>query len=127
MEFNEREPIYLQIIDDFKQKFANGTYQPGQEIPSRRDLAAQLRVNPNTVQRAYREMEEMNLIKTLRGQGSFLTDDASVARTIREEMVNRLVSDFVRKMSALGRSAADILSDLKLYLDSKGSDPVDHD
>lgn len=59
--FNKREPIYLQVIKDFKVKIVSGQLQPGQEVPSRRELATQLKINPNTVQRAYKEMEEERL------------------------------------------------------------------
>lgn len=116
MEFNDREPIYLQIIEDFKRKFINGTYKPGEEIPSRRELAKDLGVNPNTVQRAYREMEDMNLIKTLRGQGSYMTEDVNVLKSIQEEMVSHMVLKFIEDMKALGKSDEDILNYMKKYL-----------
>ena len=62
--FNNRDPVYLQVIRNFKEKIAIGELVPGDEIPSRRELANMLKINPNTAQRAYKEMEEQGLIHT---------------------------------------------------------------
>ena len=62
--FNNRDPVYVQVIRHLKEQIAKGFYEPGQEIPSRRELANQLKINPNTAQRAYKEMEEQGLIFT---------------------------------------------------------------
>ncbi|GAA3405884.1 GntR family transcriptional regulator [Paenibacillus hodogayensis] len=120
MEFNQKEPIYAQIIDDIKLKFMNGTYKPGQEIPSRRELAKNLGVNPNTIQRAYREMEDMNLIVTARGQGSFMTGDIAVLDQLREEALNATLRESVDMMRSFGKSNEEILLLVKTYLE-KGS------
>ncbi|WP_239616666.1 GntR family transcriptional regulator [Cohnella mopanensis] len=120
MEFNQKEPIYAQIIDDIKIKFINGTYRPGQEIPSRRELAKELGVNPNTIQRAYREMEDMNLIVTARGQGSFMTNDLYVLDTLREEAMNHAVSQSVELLRSFGKPDEEILDAIRRYL-ARGS------
>ena len=62
---NDREPVYLQIIRYIKQKVVRGELNPGDTIPSRREMAQILKVNPNTVQKSYKEMEEMGIINTL--------------------------------------------------------------
>ncbi|TDF95038.1 GntR family transcriptional regulator [Paenibacillus piri] len=120
MEFNQKEPIYTQIIDDIKIKFINGTYQPGQEIPSRRELAKRLGVNPNTIQRAYREMEEMKLIITARGQGSFMTSDTSILDALREEALEATVSQSIELLRSFGKSDEEIATAIHKYLE-KGS------
>ncbi|MCR8630679.1 GntR family transcriptional regulator [Paenibacillus radicis (ex Xue et al. 2023)] len=117
MEFNQKEPIYTQIIDDIKVKLINGTYQLGQEIPSRRELAKTLGVNPNTVQRAYREMEDMKLIITARGQGSFITTDMIILETLREEALNAAVSQSIDMLRSFGKSDSEILDTMKRYLE----------
>ncbi|MGI6102343.1 MAG: GntR family transcriptional regulator, partial [Bacillota bacterium] len=60
-------PIYQQMIDEVKRAIARGELKPGDKLPSHRDMAQEIRVNPNTVQRAYREMEQGGLVQTLRG------------------------------------------------------------
>lgn len=74
-------PIYLQMIRHVKQGLAAGTVQNGDELPSRRILSAMLAVNPNTVQKAYRQLEEEGLIQSRPGAGSHITAPGS--RSIR--------------------------------------------
>ncbi|WP_409343828.1 GntR family transcriptional regulator [Paenibacillus sp. MBLB4367] len=121
MEFNQKEPIYSQIIDDIKTKFITGTYRLGQEIPSRRELAKTLGVNPNTIQRAYKEMEDMNLIVTVRGQGSLMTGDAGMLQALRQEAMDTAIRDCVAALRSLGSSDVDILDSLKAYLEGSKS------
>ncbi len=107
--FDQSIPIYLQIIDEIKRLVATGTLQPGDKLPSQRDLAAELKVNANTVQRAYREMELLGLVETLRGQGTFICDDHQIVESTRKEMLTNLVNDFLQSMRSLGCSEQEIL------------------
>lgn len=109
IDFNTSVPIYLQIIEEFKRKIAIGVLSPGDKIASQRDLAADLRVNANTVQRAYREMEILGLVETLRGQGTFVCQGQGIVERTRREMLSNLVDDFVQAMQALGLSEEDTL------------------
>ena len=68
LDYRDAKPIYIQIIDDFRSQIAAGILQPGDKLPSVRELA----INPNTIQRAYREMEQMGMIQTLPGKGCFV-------------------------------------------------------
>lgn len=102
LDFDVSKPIYQQIIDEFRRAIARGQLNPGERIVSQRELAQQARVNPNTVQRAYREMEQMGLTETLRGQGSFIRQDPTLLRSIKEEMAQEAVMHFVSEMRALG-------------------------
>ncbi|UVI27575.1 GntR family transcriptional regulator [Paenibacillus spongiae] len=120
MEFNSKEPIYSQIIDDIKIKFINSTYKLGQEIPSRRELAKKLGVNANTIQRAYREMEDMNLIVTARGQGSYMTNDPAMLEALREEAIHRAVSQSIELLRSFGSTDDEILERITSYL-NRGS------
>ncbi|HHT69700.1 MAG TPA: GntR family transcriptional regulator [Firmicutes bacterium] len=104
MDFSTSIPIYLQIIDEFKRQIVTGTLKPGDKIPSQRDLAAEIKVNANTVQRAYREMEILGLVETLRGQGTFVCQNHGIVEETRNEMLTNLVDDFVRAVQALGLS-----------------------
>ena len=73
VDLKTRVPIYRQVLDNFKRKIYAGELTQGERIPSIRDLAKQLGVNPNTVQKAYRELEEKGYFYTVQGQGSFIS------------------------------------------------------
>jgi len=93
--FNSRDPLYLQVIRYFKEQIATGRLQAGQVIPSRRELGAQMKINPNTAQRAYKEMEEQLLIITEGNSPSRITSDAAVLRKIRSELLADAVNAFL--------------------------------
>ena len=84
---NDREPVYLQIIRYIKQQVVRGELNPGDTIPSRREMAQLLKVNPNTVQKSYKEMEEMGIINTIKSYQSFYrkyeSDKCKERRTYR--------------------------------------------
>lgn len=113
MEFNNSQPIYKQIIDDFKKKLIRRELKEGDKIPSQREYAEQVRVNPNTVQRAYREMESMNMVETLRGQGTFISISADRLEEIKMEMAINLVDYFISEMKSLGYSREDMFKVLE--------------
>ncbi|MBO2521430.1 MAG: GntR family transcriptional regulator [Clostridia bacterium] len=102
LRLDQHSPIYQQIIDEFKRAIARGELKPGDRIPSQRELASMVQVNPNTVQRAYREMEQLGITETLRGQGTFVTQDAGLVDSVRREMAERALVSFVQEMNALG-------------------------
>lgn len=95
-------PIYLQIIDEVKRAVARLALKPGDRIPSQRELAQTLRVNPNTVQRAFREMEVLGLVETARGEGTFIKDNPVLLARLRSEMARDAVLTFVREIRGLG-------------------------
>ena len=78
--FKSGIPIYLQIVDQIKDAAASGALQPGEALPSIRPLAEELRVNRNTVAKAYSELESLGVIETLPGRGCFLKENHSVLR-----------------------------------------------
>ena len=96
--FNKRDAVYVQVIHHFKQLIAKGELEPGQQIPSRRELANDLKINPNTAQRAYKEMEEEGLIYTESNQPSRVTQDTALIETMRNEIVLEAVRTFVGAM-----------------------------
>ncbi|WP_277631450.1 GntR family transcriptional regulator [Atopococcus tabaci] len=96
--FNKRDPIYVQVIQDFKEKIAAGVLQPGQQVPSRRELASQYKINPNTVQRAYKEMEAEKLIFTAGNSPSRITEDQSILKAVRREWIDQAVTEFVESI-----------------------------
>ena len=88
MHFDPARPIYLQVMEEIKKRTVRGEYAPGGRLPSVRDLAREIGVNPNTVARVSLELEREGFIDTRRGQGSYVTDD-----TARIERERNLLAD----------------------------------
>ncbi|EGQ26087.1 MULTISPECIES: GntR family transcriptional regulator [Sporosarcina] len=101
VKFNNRDPVYVQVIRHFKEQIASGYFEPGQEIPSRRELANQLKINPNTAQRAYKEMEEQGLILTEGNLPSRISKDEQVLEMVREELILEAVDTFVHSIRSI--------------------------
>lgn len=118
MDFDLARPIYQQIIEDYKKMMIRGELRQGDKILSQREYAEKARINPNTVQRAYREMENMKLVETLRGQGTFVCIDQVQLELIRSEMAASVIELCVAEMTALGFSDGEIRERLEQVLDS---------
>ena len=89
--FKSGMPIYLQIVDQIKAAAASGALQPGEALPSIRPLAEELRVNRNTVAKAYSELESQGIIETLPGRGCFLKENHSALRKgVRRELIEEI-------------------------------------
>ncbi|MGL4821091.1 MAG: GntR family transcriptional regulator [Bacilli bacterium] len=101
MKFNDREPIYTQIVREFKRQIVRGERSPGETIPSRRELAGLWRVNANTVQRAYKEMEDCGMIETERNFQSKITTDAHTLSQFRTELIEEAVRQFGEALAAI--------------------------
>jgi GntR family transcriptional regulator len=102
LNFNSPKPIYLQMVDEVKKALARGELSPGDKIPSHKERAQISQVNPNTVMRAYQEMERVGLTETLRGQGTFIKNDPAMLLSIRSEMAQAAVHQFIEEMRGLG-------------------------
>ena len=87
LDYRDARPIYGQILDGIRQQIHTGILRPGDKLPSVRELAYELTINPNTIQRAYRELEAAGFIATVPGKGCFVCDqpDAQVAQ--RQELL----------------------------------------
>ncbi len=99
--FDPTRPIYLQIMEWLKRQAARGELRPGDQVPSVRELAQRLQVNPNTVARAYRELEREGFLYTLRGQGTFITRDAQQIARERQRLIQEALSRFLRALQDL--------------------------
>jgi DNA-binding transcriptional regulator YhcF (GntR family) len=115
-EFDENIPIYMQIMDLIKKQMISEEILPGEKLPSVRDMSKRLEVNPNTVQRAYVEMEREMLVYTKRGQGTFIVDEPEVILKLRQKMVIDKVATFIREMEAFGFSHDELLKVIESYL-----------
>lgn len=117
---NTRAPVYIQVMRYFKEKIATGELEPGEEIPSRRQLAQQMKINPNTVQRAYREMEEQDLIYTEGNLPSRITKDETVLKAVREELVLEAVHTFISSVRSINVPLDEALSLVKKNYEEQG-------
>src|SRR5699024_11005360 len=99
--FNTRDPMYIHVISHFKEQQSTSMLEAGQDNPSLRELANQLKINPNTVQRAYKEMEDEGLIYTERNLPSKITRDSSVIESVREELLLSAVDSFIEAVRPL--------------------------
>ena len=114
--FDDRMPIYRQIILQFNRAFVRGDIKAGERIPSIRELSTLIRVNTNTVQRVYQEMERDGLISSKRGTGYFITEDVSMMEKTRHDLALDSLRRFLEEMRALGCSDREILDELKSYM-----------
>ena len=87
---HDPKPLYEQIMDNYRRLIVSGGISPGEQLPSVRELATQLAINPNTIQRAYRELESEGYIITLPGKGSFVTRSPAVDESRMELLWSRL-------------------------------------
>lgn len=117
--FDESIPIYVQIMQGVMWDVAVGTLAPGDKLLSVRDLAKDARTNPNTVQRAYMELERMGIVETQRGQGTFIKASPRLAKEVRSEVTATAVRSFISEMRRLRYSNEEIVG-----LVSQGLDEV---
>lgn len=101
-------PIYLQIIERVQMDIITGRYQPGDKLPSVRDLAQEAAVNPNTMQKALSELERSGLIYSQRTSGRFITEDKELIHQMKKELAAAEVSAFVAHMKQLGITPEEI-------------------
>ena len=111
-QFNSNRPIYIQIVDEIELRILNGTYEMGMRLPSVRDLAVLAAVNPNTMQRALAELEEMGLVTTQRNTGRTVTTDETAVSRARDIKADLLAETFMMQMKALGLSRKEVLERL---------------
>ncbi|GEM47685.1 GntR family transcriptional regulator [Deinococcus cellulosilyticus] len=100
--FDQTRPIYLQLMEDIMSRAVRGELKPGDKIPSARDFAQEKLVNPNTVVRAYQELERIGFIQTRRGLGSFITEDYSRIQEAREDLASQAIERLLQELRKLG-------------------------
>ena len=103
LDYRDARPIYAQIVEGFRGQIAAGILEAGDRLPSVRELASQLTINPNTIQRAYRELESEGWIVSVSGKGCFVCD--AVPKAPREN--EKLLEEFDRVTAALLASGTD--------------------
>ncbi|MGM0396977.1 MAG: GntR family transcriptional regulator [Bacillota bacterium] len=102
MNFDNGLPIYLQIVEIIKSRIVTGVLKSGEKLPSVRDLATELKVNPNTILRSYGELERQSIVFTQRGMGTFVTEEIKVLEGLKDSMAREKVISFMEDMERLG-------------------------
>jgi GntR family transcriptional regulator len=107
-------PVYRQLIDQVQGAIAIGTLRPGDQLPTVRHVAVELEINPNTVLRAYREMEIRGVLDTQQGTGTFIAErQAAPTRNGRDRQLAQLAADFVSRAGASGYTVNDLVEALQ--------------
>ena len=115
MEFKMNVPIYLQVIEDIKNKIINREIQMGEKLPSSRELALMYEINPNTAARVYTEMERMGIAYMKRGVGTFVAEDGDLIKKMKEEKLEETIKEFIERISSLGYSLDEIWEQVEKY------------
>lgn len=112
-DFDNNLPVYLQLVEQLELYIISGQFSPGDRLPSVRELAAQAKVNPNTMQKALQELEDKRLIITKRTNGKFVTDDYKFICRQREKLAQQKITNFICEMQEIGFSYHEIVEILQ--------------
>lgn len=107
--FKDGIPIYSQIVEQMKLHIASGAYKMGDKLPSVRDLAVEAGVNPNTMQRAFAELERDGLLHSERTRERFITEEENVLGNMKKELGRNFIREMFENMKKLGMSNDEIL------------------
>lgn len=110
LDFHSGLPIYTQIVNQVQSQLANGILKPGDQLPTVRALAGELRINFNTVARAYRILDEARIISTQQGRGTYITEipPPETTEKLRQESLAELTQRFINEAIRLGFSGREI-------------------
>ena len=111
IDYQDSRPIYEQIVESFKVQIFKGILQADEQMPSVRSLAMELSTNPNTVQRAYSELERQGFIYTVKGRGNFVKGDDTLKITRKQEVIDEIV-DLLVEANGIGIPYDEVLSEI---------------
>lgn len=117
MDFNNGAPIYSQIAEHIKRNIASGELSPGDKVAAVRELAVEMGVNPNTMQKALAALEQESLLFTERTSGRFVTSDIELISKLKLDMLEKEVERFVQGIRALGCTREEALAALNKILE----------
>ena len=110
IDFRSGIPIYLQVVERIKERIASGRLKPGDQLPTVRSMALELRVNFNTIARAYRILDEVGIISTQQGRGTYILEmpPPEVAENLRQQSLEALTQRYISDVVRLGSSPNEI-------------------
>jgi GntR family transcriptional regulator len=124
--YQDSRPIYEQIVENFKTQMYKGILQEGDQMPSVRSLAVELSTNPNTVQKAYTELERQGFIYTVKGRGNFVKGDVLLKENKKNELVRQIVRLFSEAVE-IGFPVDELISEIKEHLENIRNGEEKHD
>lgn len=119
-EFHATKPIYLQVADRICYSIVRGEIRSGDKLPSVREMAVEMGVNPNTIQRTYAEIERDGIVETKRGQGTFVKNDPALIASLRMRIQTEIMETFVENMKEIGLSKPEMLAAVQGFLKERG-------
>ena len=108
LDYRDARPIYEQVRDNLRRLMVSGAIQEGEKLPSVRSLASNLAINPNTIQRAYMQLEQEGLIYPVKGTGNFIADSEEVRKLSKASYIKELKT-LIRKGKAMGMEAEELI------------------
>jgi len=125
LDFRSDEPLYVQIAHQMEQLVGKGELKLGDQLPTVRELATELRINFNTVARAYRVLDESRLISTQRGRGTYIWEQPTdeTIKQLKMKSLEELATNYLNETSRLGFSLDDAIEELK-YIQGTGAQPA---
>mgnify|MGYP004522768451 CR=1 FL=1 len=102
--FDNERPIYIQLVEMIRIDIVSGKFKKGQKLPSVRELALIMKVNPNTMQKALAELENEKLIYTERTNGKFVTEDEKMIEKTKKQLAQEKVNNYLNSMESIGIS-----------------------
>ena len=120
IKFDDKAPIYVQVMESIKRDIVIGRLKEGDKLPSVREMSSELKVNPNTIQRAYQELERENLTYTQRGTGNFVKGDRMMIMELKKQMARRSINVFIGDMKNLGFTPDEIAHIVSEELNKEG-------
>ncbi|MCS1352542.1 GntR family transcriptional regulator [Mechercharimyces sp. CAU 1602] len=114
--FDGSQPIYLQLAHRIQRQVISGELQPGEKLPSVRELALQVNLNPNTVSQSYKELQREGVVEMRRGQGTFITDDQERLEQLRHQLCSHEMELFFAKMKEMGFEPQEIMHTLSQFI-----------
>ncbi|MCF6464898.1 GntR family transcriptional regulator [Clostridium sp. Cult2] len=119
MNFDDNLPIYIQIMNLIKSKMVSGEISGGDKLPSVREFSKELKVNPNTIQRAYQELEREELVFTQRGMGTFVIEDTEIINKLKKNMATEVINEFLMEMKKLGFTPSEIIDIVSEWIEEE--------
>lgn len=108
--FNNSVPIYQQVMNEIQLRIIRGKYSPGEKLPSVREMAEEASVNPNTMQKAFVELERIGLVYSKRTSGRFITEDEKMIKLVQDDLIKQKIIIFIEDMNNIGINSNEIMS-----------------
>ena len=112
IDYKDTRPIYEQVVERFKTLILKNVMQPDEQMPSVRSLAMELSINPNTIQKAYAELERQGFIYSVKGRGSFVSGDNGLVEKRRREYMEQIMT-LVKEVLEIGMSKAELIREIE--------------